>query len=49
MEGTLRFQPRGLIVVPSLRGPTLTTASMTTASTVLATIEIKMAPLTPRT
>ncbi len=44
--GTLRFQPCGLTLSPETDGPTLATASTMIASTVVARIEIRMAPLT---
>ena len=49
IEGTLRFQPVGLTLSPETDGPMCAIASMTTASTVVARIEIKMAPRTLRT
>ena len=47
--GTLRFQPLGLTSSPLTLGPTFAMASTTIAITVVARIEIRMAPLTWRT
>ena len=49
MPGTTRFQPVGLTLSPATIGPILPTASTMIAMTVVATIAMRIAPLTFRT